>query len=205
MNHVSLLPPELKKKRLEDKKRDLLIRVVIAIFLVVICVYAFLLVSTFLTRSHLESLRFERSAVENQIALLSEYQTLYNNVNAAEARLNSAMGTIPQWADFLQGLGFALPPGVTLTNLALTYELENGTLNMQGWTYSHSDVADMLDKLDTLDQLADIRCRVSTETVTDGQDTVQFTVDAVLLPGPQFIATDVPVAAPENAVEEEGS
>jgi Tfp pilus assembly protein PilN len=115
------------------------------------------------------------------------------------------MGTIPQWTEFLQGLGFALPPGITLTNLVLTYESENGTLNMRGWTYSHGDVADMLDKLDTLEQLADVRCRVSTETVTDGQDTVQFTVDAVLLSGPQFIANDIPATSPENAVEEEGS
>lgn len=205
MNHVSLLPPEIKKKRLEEKKQALLVRIVIAIFLVVMCVYAFLLVSTFLTRSNLESLRFEREAVENQAAALSEYEILYNNINAAEARLNAAMGSIPLWTEFLQGLGLALPPGVTLTNLALTYESENGTLNMRGWTYSHSDVADMLDKLDTLEQLADIRCRVSTETVTAGQDTVQFTVDAVLLPGPQFIVTDIPATTPENAVEEEGS
>jgi Tfp pilus assembly protein PilN len=205
MNHVSLLPPEIKKKRLEEKKQNLLIRIVIAIFLVVMCVYAFLLVSTFLTRSNLESLRFEREAVENQIAALSEYELLYNNVNAAEARLNAAMGSIPLWTEFLQGLGLTLPPGVTLTTMTLTYESEAGTLSMQGWTYSHSDVADMLDKLETLEQLADIRCRVSTETVTAGQDTVQFTVDAVLLPGPQFILTDIPATTPENAVEEEGS
>jgi Tfp pilus assembly protein PilN len=205
MNHVSLLPPEIKKKRLEEKKQNLLIRIVIAIFLVVMCVYAFLLVSTFLTRSNLESLRFEREAVENQIAALSEYELLYNNVNAAEARLNAAMGSIPLWTEFLQGLGLTLPPGVTLTTMTLTYESEAGTLSMQGWTYSHSDVADMLDKLETLEQLADIRCRVSTETVTAGQDTVQFTVDAVLLPGPQFIETDIPATTPENAVEGEGS
>ncbi len=205
MNHVSLLPPEIKKKRLEEKKQNLLIRIVIAIFLVVMCVYAFLLVSTFLTRSNLESLRLEREAVENQVAALSEYEVLYNNVNAAEARLNAAMGSIPLWTEFLQGLGLTLPPGVTLTSLALAYESESGTLNMRGWTFSHSDVGDMLDKLDTLEQLADIRCRVSTETVTASQDTVQFTVDAVLLPGPQFIETDTPAPTPENTVEEEGS
>jgi Tfp pilus assembly protein PilN len=205
MNHVSLLPPEIKKRRLEEKKQGLLVRIVIAIFLVVMCIYAFLLVSTFLTRSNLESLRLEREAVENQVAALSEYEVLYNNVNAAEARLNAAMGSIPLWTEFLQGLGLTLPPGVTLNNLALTYESENGTLNMRGWTYSHSDVADMLDKLETLEQIADVRVRVSTETVTAGQETVQFTVDAVLLPGPQFIVTDIPATTPENAVEEEGS
>jgi len=205
MNHVSLLPPEIKKRRLEEKKQGLLVRVVIAIFLVVMCVYIFLLISTFLTRSDLESLRLEREAVESQAATLSEYEILYNNINAAEARLNAAMGSIPLWTEFLQGLGLALPQGVTLTNLALTYESESGTLSMRGWTYSHSDVADMLDKLDTLEQLTDIRCRVSTETVNAGLDTVQFTVDAVLLPGPQFIATDTPAVTPEIAVEEEGS
>lgn len=205
MNHVSLLPPEIKKKRLEEKKQNLLVRIVIAIFIVVMCIYAFLLVSTFLNRSNLESLRFEREAVENQIAALSEYEVLYNDLNAAEARLNAAMGTIPLWTEILQDLGLTLPTGVTLTNLALIYESENGTLNMQGWTYSHSDVADMLDKLNTLEQLADVRCRVSTETVIAGQDTVQFTVDAVLLSGPQFIETDISAMAPEIAVEEEGS
>lgn len=205
MDHVSLLPPEIKKRRLEESKQAVLIRVVMVVFLIIMIVYAYLLVSTFIARNDLKILRQERETVEMQVASLAEYETLYNNLTAAETRLNTAMGSVPIWDQFLQDIGLTLPPGVTLIDMTLTYATENGTLNMRGWTYSHRDVGDMLDLLQTIEQLDEVRCRVSTETTVGSQHAVQFTVDAVLLPGPPFLTEVEAEVATDEVSEEEGS
>ncbi len=205
MDYVSLLPPEIKKRRLDESKQAVMVRIVMVLFLLIMVVYVYLLVSTFMARNDLKILRQERENVEMQVAQLAEYEIIFNNLVAAETRLNSAMGSVPIWEQFLQDIGLTLPPGVTLTDMTLTYDTENGTLNMRGWTYSHRDVGDMLDLLNTVEQLNEVRCRVSTETTVGSQDAVSFTVDAVLLPGPPFLTEIETEVASDDVPEEEGS
>lgn len=187
MEYVSLLPPEIRAQRLQKKRQAVFIRIAIIVFILVLIIYAFLLVSSILTRSNLNSLREEREMIESQAAALTEYEVLFNEMNAAEARLNSAMGTVPVWSVFLLDLGLTLPTGAWLSDLTVTYSGDSGSFNLRGWSYTHSGVAEMLDKIETMDQLNDIRLRTSTETTFDGRDAVQFVVDAQLRSGPPYV------------------
>lgn len=207
MEYVSLLPPELKAKREQERKQGILVRVVGLFFVIALIVYAFLLVSTIMTRSELESLRSERELLDNQAAALEEYEVLYNNMRAAESRVNSAMGRVPVWNDFMQDIGLTLPPGIWLSDMHVNYNEESGTFNMRGWAYNHSGVAGMLEEVETMEQLDDIRIGVSGETIYNGQEAVQFSVDAVLLPGPPFmeIENGNQVTEDEENLEEEDS
>lgn len=207
MEYVSLLPPELKEKREQERKQGILIRVVGLFFIVALFVYAFLLVSTIMTRSELESLRSERELLETQAAALEEYEVLYDNMVVAEGRVDSAMGRVPVWNDFMQDIGLTLPPGIWLSDMHVNYNEESGSFNMSGWAYNHSGVASMIEEIETLEQLDEIRVGVSSETIYDGQEAVQFTVDAVLLPGPPFIdiENDDQVTEDEENLEEEDS
>lgn len=207
MEYVSLLPPELKEKREQERKQGILIRAVGLFFIVALVVYAFLLVSTIMTRSELESLRSERELLETQAAALEEYEVLYDNMVVAEGRVDSAMGRVPVWNDFMQDIGLTLPPGIWLSDMHVNYNEESGSFNMSGWAYNHSGVASMIEEIETLEQLDEIRVGVSSETIYDGQEAVQFTVDAVLLPGPPFIdiENDDQVTEDEENLEEEDS
>ncbi len=190
LEFVSLLPPEIKAKREQDRKQGIIIRIVIIFFVIAMAVYAFLLVSSIMARSNLESLRDERATLQNQAAALEEYEVLFNEMRAAEEVLNTAMGQAPAWNDLLQDLGLTLPVGVWLSDLNVSYAGEEGSFNMRGWTYTHSGVSDMLVEIENMEQLDDVRIRVSTETIYEGQDTVQFNVDAILLPGATYLEED---------------
>lgn len=191
MDYVSLLPPEIKQRRLEKRKEALLLKLVLVIFFVMMAVYAFLLAGTLLASSDLKTLRAEREDLEIQVAALEQYALLYNDMNRAEERLNMAMGSAPPWSDLLLNVSRAMPPGqIWLSELNLNYATESGTFIMRGYGYSHQNVADMLDRLNGLEQLDSILLRSSTETAFGGRDAVQFNVDAILLPGPPFLDHD---------------
>lgn len=206
MNYVSLLPPEIKAKRQQERKQGILVRVSLLLFVIVLVIYAFLLVSSIMARSELETLRTDRESLENQAAALQEYEVLYNEMNNAEMRLNRAMGKAPLWDSLMQDLGMTLPPGVWLSDLSLNFSEETGGFNMRGWAYSHSGVAEMREEVEKMDQLTNIHIRVSTETTYDGQDAAQFVLDAALLPGSTYLDIDNDEQEePEPEPEGEGS
>lgn len=191
MEYVSLLPPEIKKKRLDDRRQDMLIRIVIALFLIAMIVYSYLYVSAYVTRIDLLSLRSEREFLENSAAELEQYANLYARMNSAEEVVIATMGNIPLWSELLHNLGMSMPTGsVWLSDITLSYGGGSGSLNIRGWSYSHSHVADMIEQVETMEQLDNILCRVSAETTYGGRDAVQFVLDAVILPGPQFAPFD---------------
>ncbi|MBW6464682.1 MAG: PilN domain-containing protein [Firmicutes bacterium] len=202
MEYVSLLPPEIKLKRLEKKRQGVLIRIFIVLFLVLLAIYAFLLISTLLARSDLESLRSERELVESQIELLREYEVLYNDMNQAEGRANQAMGTVTHWHSFLDRFALTLPPGVWLSDMTLNYAADSGNMNMRGWGFSHRNVTDMLNRIEELETLEDVRIRTSSETAYEGRDAVQFSVDAQLLPGSPFLELDEVQTGNDQSAEE---
>lgn len=190
LKYVSLLPPEIKQKRIRESRQGKVLRIIFLVFVGLLGIYAFLLVSTFMTRSNLQSLQAERQSVENQAAALQEYEDLYNRMESAEGKINTAMERVPEWGDFLSDLGSVLDPDISLRSIQLSYQAENGSFNMDGWTFAHGNVANMLQRVYTLNQLEDVRIQVSSETTVGERDAVQFTVDADLLPGPQFFDPD---------------
>ena len=186
--NVSLLPPEIKKKRIDERKQGKLIRIALIVFVILMAGYAFLLVSSLFARSELQALQEERDTVEDQAAELAEYEELYNRMTEAEELINTAMGRVPLWGEFLGDMGRAMDPDAALIDISASYEEdeESGSFNMRGWTYTHRNVGDMLDRVHELEQLENVRCRVSTATAIDQADAVEFNVDAGIRPGPHF-------------------
>lgn len=202
MDYVSLLPPEIKQKRLEGKRQALIIRIAIISFIIIMALYAFLLVSTIMARSRLNTVRQELTALETQVEALREYEVLYNDMNRAEERVAQAMGTIPPWQDFLLDLGLTLPPGVWLSDMNVTYAAESGSMSMRGWGFSHAGVADMLGQVKTMDQLDNVNIGTSFTTTYEGRDAVQFNVEAKVLPGPPFVGEIEAEEEPQQEEEE---
>ncbi len=199
MEYVSLLPPEIKKRRIVEKRQGRVIRIAALVILLLLVAYAFLMVSTLLTRNTLRSLQDERQDLETQAAALQEYEDLYNEMSAAENRLNRAMGDVPDWDRFLHDIGRALNPEASINEMSITYASNNndednndgsGSFDLSGWSYSHGNVADMLERVQRLEQLGDVRCRISQETTVGGRRAVEFDMDANLLPGPVFFDPD---------------
>ena len=206
MKNLSLLPPRIKEKRLTERRQAVLVRVMIAFFIVVLVVYAFLLVSAMLTQSNIKSLRFEREALELQIGTLKPYAELFEQMNSAERKLNQAMGTVTEWNELLLDLGNSFAAGTWFSDLALTHAEEGGRFFLNGWAYSQDNISQLIKGLQGMEQLTDVRLQGSSETEQAGQKVLDFSVEAVLNPGEPYLedvdytpgpAEEVPVGTVE--------
>lgn len=188
MERISLLPPEIKNLRLAQQKRGRLFFLFLIFLILLIAVNLFFIVNAYFVRENLKSLQQERAIVEEQAALLLEYEDLYQKLLRAEKLVSDAMGTVPIWSVFLRDISQTLPVETQLSELRINYSNQSGTVTMRGWVNGHSGLAVMLEKLFTMEQLDQIQCRSSTETDSEGQELVQFLIDSVLLTGPGYFA-----------------
>jgi Tfp pilus assembly protein PilN len=186
MQHVSLLPPEIKKKRQEREKLGKIQTMIFIVLLLLVAVNAFYLVNIFMVRSNLKTLRSEREFTEQQAAALTEFADLHNEIMASERLIESAMGTVPQWSSFFRELSQILPLTAWFSDLHVVYRDQAQNLSIRGWSYDHDSLADLLVSLEKFEQLDRIRVRVSTETSYQNRDAVTFQVDAALLSGPGY-------------------
>ena len=190
MDHVSLLPPEVKEAKIAKRRQNLLLLLFMIAMLTVITVNTYYFVSSLVVRDNLKSLQQERAVVEKQAADLIEYSELSEERNRLKKPLSDAMGTVPLWHLLLRDIGQTLPVGTQLSNLSMNYAGESGSVNMLGWAYGYSGVADMLDQLFTVEQLDRVESRVYSETDRGGGEVVRFEVVSLLLTGSEFFPED---------------
>jgi Tfp pilus assembly protein PilN len=186
LEYVSLLPPEIKARKMAREKQRKLFILFILLLLVILIVYIFFQVSAFMIRQDIQAIRSEREAVEREAAALEEYEELYLELTARENVIGSAMGTVPSWSGLLRDISGTLPVGSWLSELSMSYGDESGSMIIRGWAYNHSGVASMLERMVTLDQLEEVEISASSETEYQGIEVVQFQADGVLLTGPEF-------------------
>ncbi|MDW7740386.1 MAG: hypothetical protein SCJ97_10100 [Bacillota bacterium] len=198
MEYVSLLPPEIKARKIAQLKLRKIFLILFVVLLITACVFTFFLVRNILTQRQLSSLIVEREMVERDAAALQEYEDLFQQVNARVSLVSNAMGTFPPWGKLLTDTSNTLLVGTWLSDLTLNYSDTSGILNMRGWAYNQSGVASMLEQLYKLDQLDQVRLRLSSATQFDGSDAVEFQVESQILTGPAFIDDDDDQEGEEN-------
>lgn len=190
MKHISLLPPEIKAKRLAQQKMSRLYLFLVITLIVILFINFYLLANAFIFRQDLKALQNEREFVDNRAAALIEYEDLYQQLTNTEKLINDVMGTVPHWSLLLRDISQNLPVGTQFSEIRLNYSNQLGTLILQGWAADHNSLAYLINQLGKVEQLDQIRCRVSTETVIEGREAVQFMIEGVLLSGSQFLSED---------------
>lgn len=185
--HVSLLPPEIKSKRLIQEKLNKVLRLVTLLLAVVLVVYSAMFFAGVKLRGDVKKLQKDRAAVELEAAVLEEYAVMYEQLNAAEEKINQAMGTVPHWINLFQDISFTMPHNVWLMEVAANYDHESGEILIRGWAYEHSDVAAFLEHLHTLESITEVRCQISASSIVGGQDVTRFSIQARILTGPPFL------------------
>ena len=92
---VSLLPPEIKSKRLLNRKLNNIFVAITVVLLVILAAYVVLFISGIKLRSDLRGLQKVRTAVEEEAAALEEYALHYEQLIDAEELIGQAMGNVP--------------------------------------------------------------------------------------------------------------
>ena len=189
MDKISLLPQEIRAKRVKEIKQSRLSFVLFLALLILVVVNVFFLVTNYIVQQNLQAFITEREIVEREVADLQEYQDLHEEYSAVENVLGDAMGTVPVWSRLLLDLSLAMSPSAWLFDLTVDYFDQTGTLNLSGWSHDHKRLADTLEQLYDLEQLDQVRTQTTTGVDYQGQDAIQFDVDAVVMTGPLF--TDI--------------
>lgn len=192
MERISLLPPEIKKARQEKESRQKVQLLILLFLVLLVLVNAYYLTNYLLVRETYKSLQLERETVDREAAKLEEYAILHREISASEQLIAKAMGTVPQWSAFFRHISQVMPVTAWFSDLTAIYSDQEKTLTIRGWSYDHGSLADLLERLETMEQLDQVQCRVSTETDYQGQDAIQFEIDAILL------------SSPGSSAEEEG-
>lgn len=190
MKYISLLPPEIKKKR-EAEKRQGKINFVLTIFIIALLVInVFFFINYFFASSNLRSLQSERENLEQTLAALTEFEELYQEITALDDLIRHALGSAPSWSNFFRDVARAMPINSWFSDLTLSYSGNSGSLNIRGWAYDHGGLADLINKLSTLEQLEQVQSRTSSATDYQGREAIQFQLDANVLPDPDLAARE---------------
>lgn len=184
MKKISLLPPEIKEKRLAKRRQSRLLLILLIVLIVLVSANAFLMADSFLVRSNLNSVISERELVESQVGDLGEYEQLYRELNRIEQLFGAVVGEEPLWGMLLSSIGQNIPLGTQLADLRVSYVNQSGSLSMTGSTSSHDSLASLLEQIEGMEELDRVQCRVSAETTLDGRSAVQFQIESLLLGGP---------------------
>lgn len=190
MDKISLLPQEIKDKRVNQRKIARLSFVLFLVVLILVIINVFFLVTNYMVQRNLQALIIEKDAVQREAEDLQEYQDLYEEFAAVENVLGDAMGTVPPWGIIFRDLSRTMAPSAWLSDLTLSYSDQAGTLNLSGWAHDHKRLADTLEQLYDLEQLDQVRTRTTTGVDYQGRAAIQFSVDAVVLAGPGFTDTE---------------
>jgi len=190
LDKISLLPQEIKDRRVNQRTIGRLSFLLFIIVLILVVINVFFLVTNFIVQRNLQALIIEKETVQREADALQEYQDLHEEFTAVENVLGDAMGTVPPWGLMFRDLSRTLAPSAWLSDLTVSYSDQTGTLNLSGWAHDHKRLADTLEQLYDLEQLDQVRTRTTTGVDYQGREAIQFSVDAVVLTGPEFTDTE---------------
>ncbi|MDD4169471.1 MAG: hypothetical protein PHD36_04295 [Desulfotomaculaceae bacterium] len=208
MKNVSLLPPEIKARRLAQRRRALYFMGAGGVLLLFLVIYTSLLTMTLLVRSDTRVLRERQSELENITAGYKQYEALEASVAKNNKLLRQAMGDIPEWPNLITELNRCRPLNVWLTGLNAAYHsgtveraakssgtqtaaknaAEKNEIVIQGFANDYPAVANWFEDIQDITGLTDVQCRFIGEQALDSNSWVKFEIKAGILPGSPFSA-----------------
>ncbi|MDO9574726.1 MAG: PilN domain-containing protein [Candidatus Contubernalis sp.] len=187
MKNISVLPPEIKVKRLSQRKIKKYLLGSSLVILFFFSIFVGLAIAVAGPRTEIKKTRDQIQEVNRQVASLEKYQEMQKEIDSFEELVKSSLGTPPEWVSFFEYLGKHIPGEVWLTELNASYNNQGGHFTLNGYGYSHSLVAAWLKELNFSSHLSEVRCQYSTEADFRGRKVVQFEIYGELLPGEPYI------------------
>lgn len=183
MKNISILPPEVKQRFKQRKRKRILVLGSVVVLVAFVIFYGLLYLAAQVSKMELRDLQNQRAGVEEQIDRLQEYKEMKEQAEAAEDLLMEAMGTVPHWDILMRDFGIYIPQGVWLTEVNASYQGERGDLTLRGWAQSHILTGRWLEELQEVPGLGEVRIGFSAEGDYMEWPHVQFEINAEIMPG----------------------
>ncbi|MBF7082140.1 hypothetical protein IT084_04005 [Desulfallas sp. Bu1-1] len=121
---INLLPPEILARQEQQRRMHLLLVACALVLAIVAGAYSALTINTIKARAEVARLQREREALESKIQSLEQYAGIQDQVTRTGSLVRRAVGTPPDWARVLAGIGLDMPVNIWLTDLSATYKVD---------------------------------------------------------------------------------
>jgi len=191
MRRINLLPPELLQRRRSRQTIAALGAAGLALIALLAIVYLSQEFRLRGERGNLERQEDVNADLQAEVAQLSEFGGLVEELESREELLEDLTSDEVRWSVLLADVSLVVPSDVWLTNftgsvsLGVDQEEEGsvlGTIQMDGTTFDHPDVARWLTRLDGVDAFLIPYISLSTRTQIANVQVVDFNSSVQLSP-----------------------
>lgn len=180
MFKVSLLPASY-RKRLEDKtKKDLLAKISFIVLLCLAIVCAGVFAQGKILDSKLNKLQQQNAEMQNQFPALQKYQTIFNDLQAAQNMIESVSPQDPEAVSFLTLIANQKPDYVQITEINLENWFTRGICTLTCTTMDYSDLNDFKALFETEEMQETVKLvqltSVTRQVEEDGSRSINFTL-----------------------------
>lgn len=181
---INLLPPEIQARQQQKRNQQKLLFSGGLILVALVIVLGALITANTVTRTEVARLQEKRTALEQQAELYRPYAEMQARVVQTENLIQQAVGTPPDWAGVMTGIGMYIPPTVWLTDFTATWQPDGktGDLVIKGQAYDHNSVAGWLEELRSMSGMNDVLCQFSSREGSGNDPVIRFEIKATLSP-----------------------
>lgn len=179
---VSLLPPEYRQSKITVQKLSRLRRMLLALAAALLTVALLTGLLRMVKRTELAGLQAENSAEAAQIAQLSGYQLLQDELDATRRKIFAVHAADPNWIGGFAELVEALPNGVMLSGMSTNLTTGGeASLTLDCIAAHYGGIAQTIRAMEGCDIVRSVACKESGENDID----VRFVLTVVLAPALQ--------------------
>ncbi len=191
---ISLLPAEIKKQNQAYQQRMVVLAIASVVLAVVVGVAGVFSLLSINARSELRAIRQQKTMLEQRIAALQSYETMRQEIAAAQAIVREVTKGRPDWTARIQAVSDSLPYGIWLTELtagnrtgeaklvatgafSVTTSAEEFTdIQLKGWALDQKLLTAWLAELKTLPGLSECRLGYTRSGEYQSQAAIQFAI-----------------------------
>lgn len=179
---VSLLPPEYRQAKITGQKLSRLRRSLLTLAAALFAVLLLTGLLRIVKQAELAGLKSKNNAETSQIAQLSGYQLLQDELDSTRQKIASVREADPNWLGAFAAIVEALPGGVGLSAMSTNRTAGGEAAIILDCTAAHyEDIAQTMLAVEGCDIVQSVTCKESGENEFD----VRFVLTVVLAPAPQ--------------------
>ena len=199
MLKVSLLPASYRKRLAEQQKKNLLAKVALIVLLCLAIVLGGVFAKEQILNSKLKSLEQQNKQLQQQFPALQQYQTIFNDLQAAKQMVESVSPQDPEAVEFLTMIAIQTPDYIQISEINLENWFTAGVCTLTCTCMDYSDLNDYKALFETEEMQQTVKLvqltSVTRQVDEEGNKAINFTIALSM-----SNAVEVPTEAPKYEV-----
>jgi Tfp pilus assembly protein PilN len=177
---VNLLPREIRERRRARQRVATVVAAAVGVIVILVGAYVIQAVRLHSEQNKLDAQNEQNNALKSRIAALTDFDRLNKELDAKSKLVASLTQDEVRWSVLLADVSIVIPSDAWLggftgnVTAAAGAGGSLGSIQMNGTTFTHLDVAKWLTRLDEVDAFLSPYLTLSTKAAVNGVETVNF-------------------------------